>query len=358
MLKILRYLLFPFSLIYAAILWLRNLLFDKRILKSISYSIPSISVGNLSVGGTGKTPMIEYLIRVLKSENKIAILSRGYKRRSSGFLLADENSNADQIGDEPFQMLQKFPEISVCVGEDRVLAIPQLLYEKEETELILLDDAFQHRYLNAGFHILLTSYNNLFTRDWYLPTGNLRDLKSSKGRADIIIVSKCPADLDKSSQSEIRKEIELNSNQHLFFSSIRTIGLQQVSPKYSDVLNKIAFIKNKKILLLSGIAHSQELRNYLEKKASSVISMKYSDHHYFTENDLDKIHKKFQEIETKDKIILTTEKDWARLQLHKLQLMKLDLPIFTLPVEVEFLNGESPDSLIKTFLLKEKDRLV
>ena len=195
MLKSFRYLLLPISLVYGGIIGLRNWLFDKKILKSSSFNFPIICVGNLAVGGTGKTPMVEYLIRLLKDEFNIATLSRGYKRKTKGFAIANEKTTALEIGDEPMQFHKKFSTITVAVGEERLVAIPQLLHDKPATEVIILDDAFQHRYVNAGLNILLTEYNNLFTRDFMMPAGDLRDVKSSKIRADIFLVTKCKNNL-------------------------------------------------------------------------------------------------------------------------------------------------------------------
>ncbi len=195
MLKSFRYILFPFSIIYGFIIWLRNKLFDKKILRSASFNFPLICVGNLAVGGTGKTPMTEYLVDS-KKKYTVATLSRGYKRKTKGFAIADENTTALEIGDEPMQIHKKFPEITVAVAEERVVGIPQLLHEKPNTEIIILDDAFQHREVKAGLNILLTDYHNLYTRDFILPAGDLRDVRSSSKRADIIVVTKCKPDLD------------------------------------------------------------------------------------------------------------------------------------------------------------------
>ncbi|MEI2749830.1 MAG: tetraacyldisaccharide 4'-kinase [Ferruginibacter sp.] len=195
MLKSFRYLLFPFSLIYGGVVWLRNKLFDWNILKSASFNFPLICVGNLATGGTGKTPMTEYLVESLIPKYKTATLSRGYKRKTKGFSIANDLSTAIEIGDEPMQFHQKFPNVTVAVGEERLVAIPQLLHQRPDTQVIVLDDAFQHRTVKAGLNILLTDYQNLYTRDLLLPAGDLRDVKSSAKRADIIIVTKCKTEL-------------------------------------------------------------------------------------------------------------------------------------------------------------------
>ena len=204
---ILRKILFPFSFLYGWITSLRNFLFDKGILKSYRFDLPVIAVGNLSVGGTGKTPQIEYLIRLLSDSYKIATLSRGYKRKSEGFVLANKTSNAEILGDEPFQFYQKFPTIQVAVDANRKNGIEQLLLEKQKPEIILLDDAFQHRKVTAGFYIMLTSYDDLFYKDFILPTGNLRESRSGANRADMIIVTKCPQDISEIAQEQIKQKI-------------------------------------------------------------------------------------------------------------------------------------------------------
>ncbi len=208
MLKSFRFILFPLSILYGVIIWIRNKLFDKNFLQSASFNFPIICVGNLSVGGTGKTPMAEYLVRLLKEEYKVATMSRGYKRKTKGFAIANENTTALDIGDEPMQLYKKFPDIVVSVAEERLVSIPQLLHDKPDTRIIILDDAFQHRQVKAGLNILLTEYRDMFTRDFILPAGNLRDVKSSYKRADIIIVTKCKSHLTEEEKNEIISEIK------------------------------------------------------------------------------------------------------------------------------------------------------
>src|SRR5687768_15621527 len=220
MLRSFRYLLFPISIIYGIVIWIRNKLYDKNFWKPVSFNFPLICVGNLATGGTGKTPMVEYLIRLLRDHYKIATLSRGYKRKTRGYALADENSTALSIGDEPMQFHKKFPEIPVSVAEERIEGIPQLLHDRPETEVIILDDAFQHRKVKAGLNILLTEYKNLYTRDFLLPAGDLRDMKSSRKRADIIIVTKCVSHLAESEKEKIIDEIDPMEHQQVFFTKI------------------------------------------------------------------------------------------------------------------------------------------
>src|ERR1700761_9847265 len=213
LLKPIRVLLFPFSLIYALIVIIRNWCFDKKLLSSTAFNLPIICVGNLAVGGTGKSPMVELLIRTLRSRFEVAVLSRGYKRKTRGYALANESTTALDIGDEPMQFHQKFPDIAVAVGEERIVAIPQLLHDRPETQAIILDDAFQHRSVKAGLNVLLTDCSNLFTRDWWLPSGDLRDAPSSYRRADLIIVTKCPEELSDDQRREIALELRPKAHQ-------------------------------------------------------------------------------------------------------------------------------------------------
>src|SRR5579871_1840274 len=221
LLRPIRILLFPLSIVYAFIIRIRNFLFDKNILSSTSFNLPVICVGNLAVGGTGKSPMVEFLIKNLKNEFAVAVLSRGYKRKTRGYALANPMSTVIEIGDEPMQFHIKFPDVPIAVGEERIVAIPQLLHDIPSTQAIILDDAFQHRSMKAGLNILLTDYNNLFTRDWFLPTGDLRDEKRSYKRSDIIIVTKCKRDLTTTEKMRIIREIDPLARQNVFFSTIQ-----------------------------------------------------------------------------------------------------------------------------------------
>lgn len=234
-----RILLLPFALVYWAVIAFRNWLFDKNILKTAEFGLPLINVGNLSVGGTGKSPMVEYLLVLLKDQFKVATLSRGYKRKTKGYALADDDTTALEIGDEPMQFHLKFPDVPIAVGEQRIEAIPQLLHDKPETQAIILDDAFQHRSIKAGLNILLTDYNNLFTRDFYLPSGDLRDLKSSYKRAEIIVVTKCKPDLSEEEKKKLVKEIAPLPQQHIFLLQysmvVYTISLTTALPGWMRI---------------------------------------------------------------------------------------------------------------------------
>ncbi len=324
--NLLRKILFPLAVLYGFITSIRNFLFDKNILKSYSFDLPIIAVGNLSVGGTGKTPQIEYLIRLLSPKYKVATLSRGYKRKSEGFVLADETSNAEILGDEPFQFYQKFKDIQVAVDANRRNGIEQLLSQSEIPEVILLDDAFQHRKVKAGFYILLTAYGDLYADDFMLPTGNLRESRSGAERANIIVVTKCPPDLSITKQEEIKRSI-LNRNnnseaQQLYFSCIAYDDFIYSGSKTMAVKD----ILNTDKLLLAGIAKPEPFFTHL--KQPNDICLTFPDHHHFEEKDILEIKRQAQ-----NKIIITTEKDYVRLKDH--------IPgeqLFYLPIKSQYLS--------------------
>jgi tetraacyldisaccharide 4'-kinase len=349
-LKSFRILLLPFSLLYWAGIAIRNKLFDKNIFKSSSFSFPLICVGNLSAGGTGKSPMVEYLVELLKSKYKVATLSRGYKRKTRGYTLANEHTTALEIGDEPMQFHLKYKDVPVAVGEERIVAIPQLLHDKPETQAIILDDAFQHRSVKAGLNIVLTDYSNLFTRDFYLPTGDLRDLKSSYRRAEIIIVTKCKPDLSETEKQNLIKEIKPLTNQQIFFTAIEYGKVYHIASQQAFAWNS-----NTEILLVTGIANPRPLKKMVEEHTSSYHLIQYADHHIFSIDDLAEIKKKFEKIETNNKIILTTEKDAVRLLKFEKEITAL--PVYVVPVKHRFLfsEGEKFDSLVTEFISQFKN---
>jgi tetraacyldisaccharide 4'-kinase len=330
---ILRYLLFPFAILYGWITNVRNLLYDVGILKSFSFDVPVIVVGNLSVGGTGKTPQIEYLIRLLSPNYKVATLSRGYKRKSSGFILADSNSSAEIIGDEPFQMHKKFPQIQVAVDANRKNGIEKILSLKDKPEVILLDDAFQHRRVKAGFYILLSAFDDLFYKDFMLPTGNLRESRSGASRADLIIITKCPRDLSEMEQQNIKEKI--GAKVPVFFSYIDYDDLiynQNESKKLSEVMSLGKIV-------VAGIAKPEPFFKHLN--AVNDECLVFPDHHFFSENDIQQIEDK-----AKNKIIITTEKDFVRLANRNLK-----APIYYLPINSSFLSkSEELDNKIKNYV--------
>ncbi|MDY0090655.1 MAG: tetraacyldisaccharide 4'-kinase [Flavobacteriaceae bacterium] len=320
--KWLRLLLFPFAILYGGITAIRNLLYDKNILKSFSFNLPVIVVGNLSTGGTGKSPQTEYLIRLLSVKYRVAVLSRGYKRQSKGFVLADKNTRVEDLGDEPFQFFTKFKNIYVAVDSDRKNGIQNLLELQNPPEVILLDDAFQHRKVKAGFNILLTTYGDIYTDDFMLPTGNLREWRSGAKRADIIIVTKCLPDISEEKQNIIVNKINPKHRQKVFFSKI---GYD--SKVYSRNQNvKFADIYKKPKLLVAGIAKPRPFFAYLQQADDDV--MIFPDHHNYTNTDVLEILEK-----ANGRIIITTEKDYMRLQ-NKLDSEKL----FYLPIQTEFLK--------------------
>jgi tetraacyldisaccharide 4'-kinase len=320
--NLLRKILFPFAILYGFITSIRNFLFDTGILKSYSFDLPVIAVGNLSVGGTGKTPQIEYLIRLLSNKYKVATLSRGYKRQSEGFVLANSISDAVQLGDEPFQFYQKFQNIQVAVDADRKNGIEQLLSNSNAPEVILLDDAFQHRKVKAGFYIMLTSYGDLYCNDFMLPTGNLRESRNGVQRANVVVVTKCPSDLSIVEQNNIKKLLRLSSNQSLFFTFI----------DYDDVVYsekgtlKVQEIKSINKILLAGIAKPESFFAHLKQENDECLI--FPDHHHFSESELLEIKKK-----ANDKIIVTTEKDYVRLKGSV-----LSEQLYFLPIKSSFLS--------------------
>ena len=331
--KLLRKILLPFVPIYKAITWTRNYAYNHNILKSRSYDTPVICVGNLSVGGTGKTPMIEYLIRLLQNDHKVATLSRGYKRTTKGFILADETATAKTIGDEPLQFYNKFKNIFVAVDTNRQHGIEQLLKFQNAPDVILLDDAFQHRRVRAGLNVLLSSYHKLYVDDMSLPTGDLREPISGAKRADIIVITKCPEALDLRQKNDIIKKLNKAPHQKVFFSWI-------------NYANEIISVNNRKPLsdlktdtftLVTGIANAGHLVTYLERLGLNFEHLNFGDHHHFTNTELERLKQK--------KTILTTEKDFTRLRdyLEHEQL-------YYLPIKVRLDNEEGFNSSVKDFV--------
>ena len=304
--KAIRYLLFPFAVLYDGVTAIRNLMYDRGVFSSTKFKTPVIAVGNLSVGGTGKTPQIEYLIRLLK-DKKVATLSRGYKRKTKGFILIDDHHSSEDVGDEPLQFYKKFPNISVAVDANRVNGI-QELQKRISPDVILLDDAFQHRRVEAGFYILLTKYDDLFTSDFLLPTGNLRESGRGAKRADIIVVTKCPKNLSDSEKTTIKNKLNTRTNQSVFFS---TIAYQEKTKGHQEVFLKD--LKDYEICLITGIANPKPLLNFLDNNAVKVQHLKFPDHHEFTQGEIDQIQNRFERMTSSKKMILTTEKDYMRL---------------------------------------------
>ncbi len=320
--RLLRILLFPFSVGYGLITWVRNWLYDFRIFSVYQPAIPAITVGNLSVGGTGKTPMLEYLIQMLHQDFLVATLSRGYGRKTKGYMLANPKLTAEDIGDEPFQIFQKFSDIVVAVCENRKVGIQKILNDQPKTQVILLDDAFQHRRVEAGLQIVLTKYNDLFVDDWMLPTGNLREFSSGVNRASMVIVTKCPENLSAEDQASIRKKLSLKSTISLFFSSIQYSNLvysQNEKASLQEIINQPKVV-------VAGIA---DPKLFIEKvKGEKDTTLIFPDHHAFTKADVHKI-----KIIAKNNPIITTEKDYVRLKDSEIANQ-----LYYLPIEVKIIN--------------------
>jgi tetraacyldisaccharide 4'-kinase len=297
---------------------IRNILFNVHYLKSTSFKIPIVVVGNLSVGGTGKTPQIEYLIRLLKDTNNVSVLSRGYKRKTKGFVLVNKNHTANDVGDEPLQYYKKFTNINVAVDENRVAGITNLIAQKSP-EVVLLDDAYQHRKVKGSFYILLTKYDDLFTDDFLLPTGNLRESRAGAKRADVIVVTKCPFNFKNEEKERIEGKLR-KFNKIVFFTTIsyadKISGSQEISLKE---------LKEFKVLLITGIANSSPLLKFLSKKGINFLHLKYADHHHFSSKEIEAIQEKFKCIKSDKKLILTTEKDYTRLSsgLNELSFLEI-----------------------------------
>ncbi|NNK60020.1 MAG: tetraacyldisaccharide 4'-kinase [Flavobacteriaceae bacterium] len=330
--KILRNILILFVPVYFIVTWLRNKLYDTGILTSQSYDVPVICVGNLSVGGTGKTPMIEYLIRLLGDSHRLATLSRGYKRHSKGFVLADASATALKIGDEPFQFFSKFNDIIVAVDANRRRGIENLLALEQAPEVILLDDAFQHRKVKAGLNILLSTYDDLYVDDMLLPTGNLREPKRGARRADIILVTKCPTYIGETEKHLIRKKLNPQAHQAVFFSEI-SYSEQVYSEKESMLRTDLL---DKQFTLVTGIANAQPMVSFLKANGFKFEHVNYPDHHHYSDADIVELKKK--------DTILTTEKDFMRLKGS----ISSDR-LYYLPIETQVSNGSDLDQLIRNF---------
>ncbi|MDX9847900.1 MAG: tetraacyldisaccharide 4'-kinase [Tenuifilaceae bacterium] len=335
-----RFLLAPLSLLYGIAVYARNWLFDVGFLESHSFSTPTICVGNLTVGGTGKTPHTEHLVKSLHNDFSVATLSRGYKRRTKGFLMATQASNAHDIGDEPMQIKLKFPETTVAVDENRVRGINNLLQINPNIDVILLDDAYQHRYVKAGLNILLTDYSNLIYSDYLLPMGRLRDSIVQKRRANTVIVTKCPKSLDQAAQNKIAKKLNLSEKQELYFTTLQYGSLE---PVFDEIDTDENSISNCQIMALAGIANPKPFFKYLEKEHAVCKIMHYPDHYHFTETKIKAIFEKFSKHPNKPVAIVTTEKDAARIKVFNNLPTEIRSVFYYIPIEVDFLNAQGND---------------
>ena len=334
--KFLRLLLFPFSILYGIGVLFRNKAYDYGLFKSVKFKLPVISVGNLAVGGSGKSPMTEYLIRLLKCDFTLAAISRGYGRRTEGLFFVEPENSFEDTGDEPLQIKRKFEGITVAVCEDRTKAIQCV---SNENDVIILDDAFQHRAVSPSLSILLFEYSSFLTTQLLLPAGNLREPMSAKKRATVIVVTKCPLDIDPLRKQAIAKKLKLRSDQYLFFSFLKYGTLQSL---YDDLPSRpmLSLSSTKNIILLSGIGNPVPLFKELTSYNAAVIHHEYPDHHHFTDKNIAKLVRAFNRLEPGDNVIITTEKDSLRLLTDEFKKQLTGIPIFYLPIETYFNEPE------------------
>ncbi len=352
----LRILLSPFALIYGGIVGFRQLSYRMKLLRSSRFDVPTIVVGNLSTGGVGKSPHIEYLIRLLEPYINVAVLSRGYKRKTEGFRMVEPDNTALDVGDEPLQFKKKYPSVPVAVGERRAYAIPQIIYRHPDIQTILLDDAFQHHAVRPYKSILITEYSRPYTKDFLLPMGNLREWRDGAKRADIIIVSKCPTDMELVEKQRFIDEIKPLWYQKIFFS------YYDYATPY-NILDPSVFLQNDnkldaetEVLLVTGIAKVDYLVEHLSYHVKAITTLAFEDHRVFTNYDMAHVKRLFEQMTGRKKVILTTEKDATRLDLHRAYITGSQLNIFAIPIEVKFLfdEGEAFDNEIKNSLLDFK----
>jgi tetraacyldisaccharide 4'-kinase len=343
----------PIAIVYGLVVKIRNLLFDLRLLPSVRVSKATICVGNLTVGGTGKTPHIEYLIRLLSPKMKLATLSRGYKRKAKGFRYVDANSTEEEVGDEPMQIKLKFPNIIVAVDGNRVRGANKLIHDHPDLKMILLDDAFQHRYLQSGYSILLTDYNNLVTSDYFLPVGRLRDSLSELRRADCVIVTKCPQNFKPIDQRIVIKELSLYPFQTIFFTSL---SYGDPLPVFPNIGDEVRFNSNTTILAMGGIANPVLFYEHLNNSYNVVDRITFSDHYRYTDKKIKAIFEKFSKIDVENKAILTTEKDAARIRSVEGIVQETMRAFYYIPIEVVFRNNsqEEFNKQIESYVTKSK----
>lgn len=348
MIRYVRYFLLPFSLLYGLGILLRNLAYRTGLFASTSFQMPVILVGNLAVGGAGKSPMTEYLVKLFKKDYNLAVLSRGYGRKTKGFRLVNIQDSIADSGDEPLQFKQHFPDQTIAVCEDRVFGIKQL---KPNHNLILLDDAYQHRALKPSFQILLIEYSSLYKLDFLLPAGNMREPMCAKNRADIIVVTKSPRSLSSSEKLSVRKQLKPKAHQALFFAHLR---YDDLIPLREGASRKLTTINAQTaILLITGIANPDPLKEELNRYSATLLHHDYPDHHVFTRKNMLKLAAEFEQLTARDKIIVTTEKDAQRLRSPELAAKLAYLPIYVVPVAADF---EEPDKEDFDHLLKQHAR--
>jgi tetraacyldisaccharide 4'-kinase len=350
--------LYPFSLMYGLITGIRNFLYNTGIIESTEFQIPVICVGNLAVGGTGKTPHTEYLVGLLKQEFNVAVLSRGYKRKTRGFLLASETSTADDIGDEPLQISRKFTELTVAVDRNRVHGVREIMKEKPEINVIILDDGFQHRSITPGYSILLSTYDNLMINDHLLPYGNLRESVINMRRADIILITRSPESLSAIQRRITVKDINKALYQNLYFTSVtygKPLPVFESKDAGDDIFPNIQ-VKNTGIVLVTGIADPGPLTEYLREKVGELINISFGDHHRYNNNDIEKIKDAWGSLKSSVKYLITTEKDAVRLREFANIAEPFRSAFYYIPVGIHFLNDdrEEFDNLITEYVRKNK----
>jgi tetraacyldisaccharide 4'-kinase len=351
-------LLYPVSLLYGLITGFRNFLYDSGILSSTSFSVPIICVGNITVGGTGKTPHTEYLLSLFEKDFKVAVLSRGYKRKTSDFRIATRSSEASEIGDEPLQIIRKFPDVLVAVDRSRVGGVRKIMELAPATDLIILDDGFQHRSINPGFSIILSDYERPVMRDYLLPFGNLREDKSNMRRADIILITKCPKNLNPIQRRLIVKEMGKAAYQNLFFTSLSYKAPLPVFPGLNAELTRLDLSRSagSSIVLITGIANPKPLKQYLLKFFSEITELTYPDHYSFREKDIDVIALAFYNLKSASKYLITTEKDAVRLREFNDLEEPLRSALYYIPVGIHFLNEDKDefDNLVTDYVRKNR----
>jgi tetraacyldisaccharide 4'-kinase len=354
---LIRVIILPISFLFGIIVFVRNKLFDIGVLSSKSFDMPVISVGNIAVGGTGKSPHVEYLIRLLKKDESIATLSRGYKRSTNGFLVANEDHNHHDVGDEPLQFYKKFPEVKVAVDEKRVHGVLTLMNDDPKLDVVLLDDAYQHRWIIPGLNILLIRYSDIGDRQYMMPSGYLREWRRGRNRADIIIVTKSPQVFSPIEARRIASVLNPKPYQKVFFSYIKYLQEKPFTNSARELVEKEKQfnIDDYKVLLVSGIQNSSSIRTYLEQKTKEVIVSDFSDHHNYSMADLLRIINEYEEIVGSKKIIITTEKDSMRLLDERLLPVIQKYPVFYTPIEIVIHHQENGfDTLVRDYVRRNK----
>lgn len=351
-------LLYPVSLLYGLVTGIRNIMYNTGILHSVEFHLPVICVGNITVGGTGKTPHTEYLIRLLQEDFKVSALSRGYRRKTHDFRIASASTRVSQIGDEPMQIFQKFPDVMVAVDRNRVNGVRRILNENPETDVIILDDAYQHRRITPGFSILLSDFERLMVRDHILPYGNLRESIGNMRRADIILITKCPENITAIQRRLIVKEVNKAPYQNLYFTSLTYADPIPVFKNIDSDEDTIdtSQLKGCGIVLITGIANPLSLKEYLLNTTSEIIHLSFSDHYNFKEKDINKIYSAYRDLKSPVKYLITTEKDAVRIREFTDITEPVRSALYYIPVGIRFLNNDSNefDNMIVKYVRENK----